>query len=868
MPYPNPATRFPMAIFVAVLLMCAAAAFAANSHHRLIEIDTSMPAARMFIGDHGHRLDIVSGKPGLFLRVAATPEILRLLNESGVEWKTIIPDMEAQQAYAEDTTNFGAYHTYDENAAFVDSLRLLYPEVVSEKWSIGQSVEGREIWCFRVSDNPDMDEGEPEVLLDGMHHAREIMSAEFVILFAEHLAKNYGVDSRITWLVDNRELYLVPIVNPDGCVYNESTNPAGGGMWRKNRRDNGDGSFGVDNNRNYTYMWSGGSSDPSDPTYRGLSAGSEPETQAMMTFINGRSIRTHDSIHTYSNLLLYPWGYDDILTVDDAAFVQLAAWMTFANGYWPGRPPDILYPVTGSTIDWAYGAQEEHAKIFSFTSEIGSSDDGYWPPEGRRIPLFLENLESHLILMESAGPFISIHSAQVEVAIPAKGPGPDPDGELGFTIENQSICSSAPAGVLVMSTDDPWIQLFEVERTYQELPPLGQSTLSVNPVPFAVDPDIPPGHVVEVTVTAILPEGDLTYQLAFPIGDPPTILVDDFESGTGAWTLEGFWNTTSARAHSPALSLTDSPAGPYANDTEFSAVMNGPLRFTRLGFWTSFSTEADYDYGRVQISSNDGPWVTLRSFEGLQSDWSYEEIDLSSYAGQDLEIRFQMDSDYLATDDGWYLDDVTLFGASAANAVPSVPVAIGPGEETVEDPVDLTVANSTDPEGDPLSYGFRIYADERCTDLVASADGIAEGSVETTWTAPGLLDGNYWWRAYAGDLTGRSLLNPALAFTVGDLSGVSSAVVIGPRLRVIGPVGAGRARLELTRAQAGNAVVEIFDARGARIRRLHSGHLDGGAQILVWDGRGHGGRQAASGVYFVRAETEGVVLVGRVVLVR
>ncbi len=139
--------------------------------------------------------------------------------------------------------------------AWADSLARMHPEVVSPRWSIGQSHEGRDIWCLRVSDNPTVDEDEPEILLDGLHHAREIITSEFALMFVAHLAESYGTDPVATWLVDHRELYVVPIVNPDGLMYNEQTEPQGGGMWRKNRRDNGDGSRGVDLNRNYPYAW-------------------------------------------------------------------------------------------------------------------------------------------------------------------------------------------------------------------------------------------------------------------------------------------------------------------------------------------------------------------------------------------------------------------------------------------------------------------------------------------------------------------------------------------------------------------------------------------------------------------------------------
>ena len=117
-----------------------------------------------------------------------------------------------------------------------------------------------------------------------MHHAREIMTVEMCLYFARYLCENYGTDPVATFLVDNRQIWFVPIVNPDGFVYNEDNDPDGGGMWRKNRRPGGGGCYGVDNNRNYPYMWvgDGSSGNPCDDDYRGPSAGSEPENQALM----------------------------------------------------------------------------------------------------------------------------------------------------------------------------------------------------------------------------------------------------------------------------------------------------------------------------------------------------------------------------------------------------------------------------------------------------------------------------------------------------------------------------------------------------------------------------------------------------------
>jgi len=289
----------------------------------------------------------------------------------------------------------------------MDALRAAYPQVISARWSLGTGHLGNPIWCVRVSDNPDIDEsGEAEILFDGAHHAREIMAAEMPMMLAEHLCQQYAAgDPEIVGLVDTREIYIVPIVNPDGLLYNEQTNPNGGGMWRKNRRNNG-GSYGVDINRNYPYQWGcdwGSSGVPSDDTYRGPSAGSEPEVQAMMDFVNAHDFTIRQSFHTYGNLTLFPWGYTTADTPDHATFVEMATAMVQYNGYTPGQPGEVLYDVCGGSFDWDYGAGAEHTPIYGFTTEIGNSSDGFWPDDSRRQTLFDENLWPSLYLIQMAG---------------------------------------------------------------------------------------------------------------------------------------------------------------------------------------------------------------------------------------------------------------------------------------------------------------------------------------------------------------------------------------------------------------------------------------------------------------------------------
>lgn len=290
------------------------------------------------------------------------------------------------------------YHSY---AEVVAGLHTLVSSGVAQVSSIGSSVEGREIWAVKISDNPDLDEDEAEMLFVGCHHAREWVAVEVPYLLAQHLVGNYGTDSEITRLVDNSEIWIVPIVNPDGFEYSRTTDR----LWRKNRRDNGDGTFGVDPSRNYGYMWGlpGSSGDTSDPLYRGPHAFSEPETQAIRDLALSRNFQTFVSYHSYSQLVLYPWGYTEEPAPDYCLLSSMAEDMAeliegvHGQEYVP-KPGMDLYPISGAEMDWFYGElgiPSFAIELRPATAELG----GFLLGAEQILPTFEENLPAALYLI-------------------------------------------------------------------------------------------------------------------------------------------------------------------------------------------------------------------------------------------------------------------------------------------------------------------------------------------------------------------------------------------------------------------------------------------------------------------------------------
>ena len=294
----------------------------------------------------------------------------------------------------------GQYHTYAEIVTEMQALQDEYP-MIARVSILGQSIEQRNILAIKISDNVATDEEEPELLFVGGHHAREWISVDVPFLLAKYLLKNYATDNRIKNLVDNGEIWIVPMLNPDGHQYTVTTDR----LWRKNRRNNGDGSYGVDLNRNYGYQWGGpgSSGDTYSETYRGTEAFSEPETQILRELMASHHFKSMISYHSFSQLVLYPWGYTSAAAPDKALMQQMAN--TIASDIlavhgkrYTAEQSATLYLASGDATDWLYGT----TTVPSFTIELRptSSNPGFQLPESEIQPTFEENLPAALYLID------------------------------------------------------------------------------------------------------------------------------------------------------------------------------------------------------------------------------------------------------------------------------------------------------------------------------------------------------------------------------------------------------------------------------------------------------------------------------------
>lgn len=325
-----------------------------------------------------------------FAEAVVYPEDLSKLDKAGLHYQVVHEDLTSfYQSRYPLTLDMGGFLTYPEILDTIDALHANFPDLVSARDSIGGTWEGRGLWVFKISDNVDIDEDEPEVFYNSLIHAREPASWSWQLHYINWLLENYGSDPVATEIIDNREIYFLPVFNPDGYEYNRLIEPDGGGMWRKNRRDNGGGIYGVDLNRNWSYMWgyddNGSSPDSNSEVYRGPLAFSEPETQAVRDFIISRDFQFIVNAHTFGDYFLYSWGYDDIYTPDHNVFRAMGDSAEALTDYTPGTAWEILYNVNGDANDWQYGEQMEKPLIFCAVTESGTWNDNFWP-DPQRIP--------------------------------------------------------------------------------------------------------------------------------------------------------------------------------------------------------------------------------------------------------------------------------------------------------------------------------------------------------------------------------------------------------------------------------------------------------------------------------------------------
>ncbi len=360
--------------------------------------------------------------------------------------------------------DYGGYYTWPEIQTKIAAWRKTYPHLVHQT-SLGKTVEGRDIPLLRLSDNAARDEDEPEVLLIAGIHPREQQPQVCLIRLLDELLGGYGKDPRLTRLLNEREIWIVPMFNVDGKIYDmrHGNGKDRGADWRKNRRPNRGGTFGVDLNRNFGVRWGGNrtysegwkaATDHSHGNiYEGPFPHSEPETQALARFIRERPLHAFVDIHSPLRTILFPayligpeWVRYSLMARRMRALQRAPYPITQAQ---PDTepPPGVRRGDSGLTYTWAYYTQG----VYGFNFEIGLPDR--YPPPAQIEAEYHANVREPLLYLLEA-------SARLPLATPGKAvyAGGKADAALapGATV-TWTPAIQGPCDYAVLVSEDPAI---------------------------------------------------------------------------------------------------------------------------------------------------------------------------------------------------------------------------------------------------------------------------------------------------------------------------------------------------------------------------------------------------------------------------
>ncbi len=656
-----------------------------------------------------------------------------------------------------DFGSMGGYPTYEELLAHLDQMHALYPNLTTAPAAVSDSLltaEGREVLWMKISDQPNTSaEGEPQLLYTSLHHAREPMSMMQLLFFMYYILEHYESDPDIRHLLDHTELYFVPCVNPDGYVYNELNDPDGGGMWRKNRFDNGDGSFGVDLNRNYGFHWGiddvGSSPEPSSIVYRGTEPFSEAEAKMMRYFCNAHDFKICLNAHGYGEILLHPWGDDNIVGLPDSvSYYKLSEPMTWTNRYKFGQTFNTLgYIVNGDSDDWMYAEQEEKNKIMAFTPEVGNwNQGGFWPSPSEIVPIAVDCMPQNLLAAHMAGAYAQVSdestlnietlTSTIELRFERIGLFDGYDYSISIIPLTNNI-SSVSAPIVLNNPAALTDTLLSFE-------------LNLDPAIAAQD------HVqyrisVDNGVHEYAQEITKFFQAEVAYADPDLSF---------NWTTDEDWGLVFSPSAVGSASHSDSPYEDYAPGTNSDYELNTVVDLTdatdaMLGFKALWEVEHRYDFVQLLASIDDGDsWQPLCGrnskagsrfqdedepiFDASHVVWEQEQISLREQVGHHVKFKFLIDSNGNTELNGFHFDDFNVYKKTTGglglqlSALLAGPYQISEGEmrQTLLSKDLLPLAQPYD----ELPWGYSG------TESVGSLADFPEGTVD--WVLVELRDAN------------------------------------------------------------------------------------------------------------------------------
>ncbi|MGB3341485.1 MAG: M14 family zinc carboxypeptidase [bacterium] len=543
-------------------------------------------------------LDIASARVGEYYDIVADHDVLMQIRGSGLPYEIIVFSIAhiKEQVRAD-------YLSYAEVNDSLQQMVQNYPSICKLDSLPIPTYQGRWMYGIKISDNVYVEEDdEPGFLVDGLHHSREWACIPVVLFFADSLLNAYGQVQPITDIIDNTEIYCFPIINADGYVYDYP----GGNWWRKNREPFG-GSTGTDPNRNYAGCtgdiegdWGAvdngkATHSPSSETFCGAYVNSGDETRALTLYAEAHEFNAYMSYHSSGEMIMWPWGWKDQESPDSALYNH------FGN-----NAADLVQCLYGGTYD---------------RGPIGIT---IYPVSGSSVDwLYSWSRHVHGVSNLSFTTELGTAFYQAESQL-------DHINHQNFKALEYlaGICDSI---VLLVRTLVPPPTIYPLGTVSEDFTIYWHAKNPVYNEPLQWE-------LVELS--------------------NPSMIEDDFESGTSRWVLDGFTLSTS-QAHSGTHSLFSGNVDDMNHGVQTIhpyLVQTGDS----LTFWCRYNLETNYDVAVVEISEDTKYWYNMDTtrFNGNQSSWVRKAYSLNNWVGKSVYFRFRSMTDGNTLSGGFYVDDV------------------------------------------------------------------------------------------------------------------------------------------------------------------------------------------------------------------
>lgn len=578
--------------------------------------------------------------------------------------------------------NTRAYYTLDEYHTFMQSMVTQYPNLC-QLVQFGTSVQNRPQYFLKISDNVSIEENEPEFRYISSIHGDEVVGFDMCIRLIQLLTSQYATNTRISNIVNNTEIWICPMYNPDGYVAHE----------RYNANDS-------DLNRNFPLPV--GNQHPD-----GMAT--QPETTALMNFGNAHSINMSANFHGGSLVANYPWDYIYPLCPDNDVFIQAA--LSYANYNLPMHNSSQFsqgitngaqwYIATGTLQDWVYS----NNNCMDITIELG---DTKWPPSSQLATYWSQNQESMLSYLEfvQKGVYGTVTNSQgtplaATIHLNSTGIDVNTDPQVGdyhrillpgtYTITASAVGYNTVSATVTVPVSGSVMHNFILTTSASTdfsgyvvnssgLPLSGANvSLVYSQTQYQTQTDSQ-GYFILTNVS----EGDYTLRASSSINGavstsfnlsstskrqiiviPEPLFTDNFENGISNWTVQSPWGIASENSNH---FLSDSPAGNYNTMISLYARMTNPVSLVNvtnpvLAFDTKYNLEFGFDFVNVQVSTDGINWTNLTQLSGVVSDWETLVFSLNDYVGSSVRIRFMINTDYSSNFDGIYVDNVIISGS-------------------------------------------------------------------------------------------------------------------------------------------------------------------------------------------------------------